>query len=148
MPLNNCSVAKVLLLNILLKGASYAFAPPKINIHPNHDTVSCRSCLCLSVHQNGSEQRSVVRRNKQRLQFIRILPRNSRGNRRLFELQTAVITLHKAMPNGVTSIIDLHLQIHFGDGSYFDFYNNREEFGSKYEKIFYEMIVVGRLRDR
>lgn len=140
------SVIKAIALNTLLTGASFAFVPLNVPLHPSHDAglSSCRPSLCLhtsSKRNPGSDLRSAARRNKQKLKFIRIVPRNARGNRRIFELQTAVTTLYKPMPNGGKSIIDLHSQIHFGDVSYFEFYNKYEEFGSKYNHIFYELIV-------
>ena len=78
---------------------------------------------------------------KENVKYLRIQPRNVRGNRRVFELQTAVTTLSKILPNGDTSTVDLHSQLHFGDDLYFDFYNDEEAFGSNYDNIFYEMIV-------
>lgn len=78
--------------------------------------------------------------NNNNIKYIRIQPRNVRGNRRVFELQTAVTTLSKILPNGETATVDLHSQLHFGDESYFDWYNH-EAFGSKYDTIFYELIV-------
>lgn len=80
-------------------------------------------------------------RTNKNMKYIRIQPRNVRGNRRIFELQTAVATLAKKLPNGETSVIDLHSQLHFGDDSYFNFYNDEEAFGTKYDNIFYELIV-------
>mmetsp|Transcript_16751 Transcript_16751/g.31731 ORF Transcript_16751/g.31731 Transcript_16751/m.31731 type:complete len:555 (+) Transcript_16751:105-1769(+) len=145
MPLNSRgSVIKAIALNFILTGSSYAFAPFQIQLHPTLDlSSSCRSSvLCLASKEHNMPKGRAIRRNKkQKLKFIRIVPRNSRGNRRIFELQTAVTTLYKTLPNGGTSIIDLHSQIHFGDGSYFDFYNSEEDFGSNYDKIFYELIV-------
>jgi len=79
-------------------------------------------------------------KSKNLIKYIRIQPRNARGNRRIFELQTAVITLSKVLSNGETDTIDLHSQLHFGDEPYFDWYNN-EAFRSKYDNIFYELIV-------
>lgn len=74
------------------------------------------------------------------IKYIRIQPRNVRGNRRAFELQTAVTTLSKVLPNGDVSAIDLHAQLHFGDDVYFQLYNE-ENFQSKYDQVFYELIV-------
>lgn len=73
--------------------------------------------------------------NKKNSKYIRIQPRNVRGNRRVFELQTAVTTLSKTLPNGGTATVDLHSQLHFGDDSYFQFYNEKE-FQDKYNQVF------------
>jgi hypothetical protein len=73
--------------------------------------------------------------SKKNAKYIRIQPRNVRGNRRTFELQTAVTTISKTLLNGDTSTIDLHSQLHFGDDSYFKFYNE-DDFQSKYDQIF------------
>ena len=70
------------------------------------------------------------------MKYIRIQPRNTRGNRRTFELQTAVTTLSKTLDNGDISTVDLHSQLHFGDEAYFQFYNDEQFFGSKYDNIF------------
>eukprot|EP00565_Helicotheca_tamesis_P008094 CAMPEP_0185731132 /NCGR_PEP_ID=MMETSP1171-20130828/11955_1 /TAXON_ID=374046 /ORGANISM="Helicotheca tamensis, Strain CCMP826" /LENGTH=567 /DNA_ID=CAMNT_0028400327 /DNA_START=49 /DNA_END=1752 /DNA_ORIENTATION=- len=70
--------------------------------------------------------------------YIRIQPRTYRGNRRKFELQTAVTTFEN-INNGVS--VDLHAQVHFGEPSYFNIYNNDEVFGSKYDRVHYELVV-------
>jgi hypothetical protein len=77
--------------------------------------------------------------DKREQKFLRIRYRNARGSRRILELQTAVVTMSKTLPNGKTSVIDLHSMLHFGDEQYFSFYSNDEYF--KYEKVFYELLV-------
>jgi len=48
--------------------------------------------------------------------------------------------MSKVLPNGETSVVDLHSQLHFGDDLYFDFYN-KDSFQTKYDHVFYELIV-------
>jgi len=74
--------------------------------------------------------------------YIRIQPRMiRRGNRRIFELQTAVVTMTKTriVPSNTTtnigggadkivsSSIDLHSMLHFAEEDYFQFYNQDEQ---------------------
>mmetsp|Transcript_18727 Transcript_18727/g.22954 ORF Transcript_18727/g.22954 Transcript_18727/m.22954 type:complete len:553 (+) Transcript_18727:76-1734(+) len=78
---------------------------------------------------------------KSPLKYIRIKPKSSRNNKsRQFELQPAVATLGKTMDDGTEITIDLHSQLHFGEESYFQFYNN-VAFTNKYDSVFYELIV-------
>mmetsp|Transcript_21358 Transcript_21358/g.31695 ORF Transcript_21358/g.31695 Transcript_21358/m.31695 type:complete len:602 (-) Transcript_21358:220-2025(-) len=78
--------------------------------------------------------------------YIRIQPRTYRGNRRKFELQTAVTTFEKRIQNSEnqnmeTVTVDLHAQVHFGDPSYFNMYNDDAIFSSKYDRVHYELVV-------
>jgi len=40
-----------------------------------------------------------------------------------------------------TSTVDLHAQIHFGDASYYQFFNDENAFNSRYDSVLYELIV-------
>jgi hypothetical protein len=84
-----------------------------------------------TFHQNKTFQSNL----NNKLKYIRINRKKKRGNRDVFELQTAVATLSKDIGNGEMSIIDLHSQLHFGDEEYFSFYN-ADSFDQVYEKVF------------
>ncbi|KAL7542605.1 hypothetical protein ACHAWF_007210 [Thalassiosira exigua] len=61
---------------------------------------------------------------------------------RNYDVQTAVTTFEKpGDPKSTT--VDLHAQIHFGDASYFDYFND-EETGSRYDRVLYELLVEER----
>lgn len=105
-------------------------------ISPFHETSSPRSRPLEAV-----PQRYRIERAQQK--FLRIRPRNARGSRRLLELQTAVVSMVKTLPNGKNSSIDLHSMIHFGDEEYYSYFNNQDEF--KYDNVFYELIVPQKL---
>ncbi len=40
-----------------------------------------------------------------------------------------------------TTTVDLHAQIHFGDASYFGYFNDDAAFSSRYDRILYELVV-------
>jgi len=114
--------------------------------------LSIRSLSTHMEHHGTSSSLNMARRRSSspndsdnKIKYIRIQPRNVRGNRRSFELQTAVTTLSKTtigMDDKMrTNTIDIHSQLHFGDASYFDYYNDEEAFGSNYDYTFYELIV-------
>lgn len=64
-------------------------------------------------------------------------------------MQTAVTSFQKSTNNdivngengGTKSTVDLHAQIHFGDASYYDYFNDDTTFGSKYDRVLYELVV-------
>ena len=75
--------------------------------------------------------------------YIRIQKRG-----RHYDVQTAITTFQKKVDEGhnnnnsATKItVDLHSQIHFGDASYFQYFNNDATFTSQYDRILYELIV-------
>ncbi|GFH49320.1 hypothetical protein CTEN210_05796 [Chaetoceros tenuissimus] len=98
--------------------------------------------MSMSTNKVSKMNRNAMAPIKRKdVKYIRIQPRNARGNRRIFELQTAVATYSKTLPDSDSiSTIDLHSQLHFGDEMYFDYYNT-PEFNSKYDNVFYELIV-------
>jgi len=76
--------------------------------------------------------------------FLRIKPTIKNGKRR-FELQTATQTFEKKIlrSSGIaeTVNVDLHAQVHFGDKDYFAYYNDPNQFSSRYDRVHYELIV-------
>lgn len=59
-----------------------------------------------------------------------------------FLLETSVVTFEKYLPEKKERVtVDLHSQVHFGDSSYFEYYNNRKQFSEKYDRIHFELIV-------
>ena len=78
-------------------------------------------------------------RKKSPIKYLRIKPKRSRNNKqRVFELQTAITTLVRKNNNnnGIEEVIDLHSQLHFGEEEYFQFYNDKNEFGKEYDQVF------------
>ena len=81
--------------------------------------------------------------------YVRILKRG-----RHYDVQTAISTFRKnvaasssdddAVPEIVSAIVDLHAQIHFGDASYYRYYDDDAAFGSRYDRVLYELIVEDR----
>ena len=89
--------------------------------------------------------------------YIRIQKRG-----RHYDIQTAITTFQKIETADSTNTdtinnkqqssaaalkkttVDLHAQIHFGDKSYYEYFNNDETFTSQYDKILYELIVEDR----
>ncbi|KAL7538979.1 hypothetical protein ACHAXR_008948 [Thalassiosira sp. AJA248-18] len=80
--------------------------------------------------------------------YIRIQKRG-----RHYDVQTAITTFKKTT-NGssdnnsinnyndaTTTSVDLHSQIHFGDASYFQYFNDDATFSSRYDEVLYELIV-------
>ncbi len=120
-------------------------------VHPlrsawNGNTDLIRATSMTKLSMKSSSISSGGGRSSNKMKYIRIQPRNVRGNRRIYELQTAVTTLAKTTPStGETSVIDLHSQLHFGDESYFTFYNDDKAFHTQYDHIFYELIVSDKL---
>lgn len=77
--------------------------------------------------------------------YIRIQKRG-----RHYDVQTAITTFQKRSVgsgssnnsnNPPATMVDLHAQIHFGDASYFDYFNNDDTFTNRYERVLYELIV-------
>lgn len=75
--------------------------------------------------------------------YIRIQKRG-----RHYDVQTAITTFQKkgnshdnTRVTTTTDVVDLHSQIHFGDVSYFNYFNDEGQFGSLYDKVLYELIV-------
>jgi hypothetical protein len=100
-----------------------------------HNRMMRRSSILKKESSLFMKSKSGYNGRKTSTKYIRIQPRNVRGNRRSFDLQTAVTTMSKVLPNGETSVVDLHSQLHFGDDLYFDFYN-KDSFQTKYDHVF------------
>lgn len=90
--------------------------------------------------------------------YIRIQKRG-----RHYDIQTAITTFQKVSTDSTnidtidnkqqqsttpvtkkTTTVHLHAQIHFGDKSYYEYFNNDDIFTSQYDKILYELIVEDR----
>ena len=77
--------------------------------------------------------------------YIRIRKRG-----RHYDVQTAITTFRKyAEPPGRAAgspvvTVDLHAQIHFGDASYYRYFDDDDAFGSRYDRVLYELIVEDR----
>ena len=68
---------------------------------------------------------------------------------RHYDVQTAITTFQKSTPGDdagdpSTTTVDLHAQIHFGDASYFQYFND-DAFDSRYDRVLYELITEDRL---
>ena len=75
---------------------------------------------------------------------------------RRYDIQTAIITFQRThtrddddsltynnkstTPSTITTV-DLHAQIHFGDLSYYQYFNDADAFSSRYDNVLYELIV-------
>ena len=81
---------------------------------------------------------SLFTNNKRLGPYIRIQKRG-----RHYDVQTAVTTFRKksSYNNNEKTTVELHSQIHFGDESYFNYFNDEQQFGSLYDKVLYELIV-------
>lgn len=65
---------------------------------------------------------------------------------RHYQIQTAVTTFQRKKScdessTSATTTVDLHAQIHFGDISYYQYFNDYHSFGSQYDNVLYELIV-------
>ncbi|KAL3796282.1 hypothetical protein HJC23_008602 [Cyclotella cryptica] len=71
---------------------------------------------------------------------IRILKRGKH-----YDIQTATTSFRKRLPGGNDAagsrdlVVDLHSQIHFGDASYYEYYNHL--FDDGYDAVLYELLV-------
>ncbi|KAL7469917.1 hypothetical protein ACHAXS_010166 [Conticribra weissflogii] len=101
-----------------------------------------RPSAAISIRQRPSAKNSWLdRRNKNLsaspLPYVRIQKRG-----RHYDVQTAVTTFQKpSAPGEIPISVDLHAQIHFGDDSYFQHFNDPSNFESLYDKVLYELIV-------
>lgn len=87
---------------------------------------------------SGRPQRVPKRASPSR--HIRLRPRSLRGDRRKFDIQTAITTYTKMLPDGSEAKVDLHAQIHVGERSYYDYYSD-PEFEREYDRVHYELVV-------
>jgi len=144
----------VLLITVVITSSAFlplslttvsAFTIPGTQLCSTFLTNNSKNTRCVGGDGGATNRMKMSFENEINLQtptkYIRVQPRNVRGNRRIFELQTAVGTLTKTFPNGEICNVDLHAMLHFGDYDYFHFYNNQQAFGNKYEKVFYELIL-------
>ena len=153
----------LLIIGFITLGSSSAFSPSnQSNGHKSHRVLldplfiaSKTSSSSFGIRQKNS---SSVRAAKTTSgPYIRIQKRG-----RHYDVQTAVTTFQKRSENNnnsrdennnknnthdsnnnrvTTTSVDLHSQIHFGDESYFNYFNDDQHFGSLYDKVLYELIV-------
>mmetsp|Transcript_26330 Transcript_26330/g.77844 ORF Transcript_26330/g.77844 Transcript_26330/m.77844 type:complete len:570 (-) Transcript_26330:299-2008(-) len=71
---------------------------------------------------------------------IRLLPRSLRGDRRKFDVQTAVTSYSKTLPDGSEVTVDLHAQIHVGDRAYYGYYSD-PDFTNQHDRVHFELVV-------
>lgn len=77
--------------------------------------------------------------------YIRIQKRG-----RHYDVQTAITTFRggrSVNDTTTTTTVDLHAQIHFGDASYYNYFND-VAFSSRYDRILYELIVEERFLEQ
>lgn len=77
------------------------------------------------------------------LPYLRIQKRG-----RHYDVQTAVTTFQKAasshdVKGQSKTTVDLHAQVHFGDASYFQYFND-DTFNARYDSVLYELITEDR----
>jgi len=148
------SVVSVVILYVL--SPVHAFTIPTVNrrgITTRSDCVRRSIVNCgektytsraLSLHELSGKSSlakgDISSPSSSSTKYIRIQPRTvQRGNRRIFELQTAVATFSKTqvVPNNnnntsassqiISSSIDLHSMLHFAEQQYFQFYNDGQQ---------------------
>jgi len=119
------------------------------------DDIPSKRIADLNSQNNNSQLSSRTSNNNP---YIRIQKRG-----RHYDIQTAITTFQKitttdstntdivnkqqqssAAATKKTTTVDLHAQIHFGDKSYYEYFNNDDIFTSQYDKILYELIVEDR----
>mmetsp|Transcript_6349 Transcript_6349/g.11591 ORF Transcript_6349/g.11591 Transcript_6349/m.11591 type:complete len:610 (-) Transcript_6349:93-1922(-) len=122
------------------------------------DSVSGSSSSSEGIHEKKSRSKSSSSPlGPSSLPYIRIQKRG-----RHYDVQTAITTFQKSVSSGGGSnsddsignnptkktAVDLHAQIHFGDASYFQYFNDDTTFASHYDKILYELIVEDKFLSR
>lgn len=134
----------ILIAGFIVSSGSAFCCPRRSNNNCHGDVVGQ---LLFSASENNSDDvkksslSSSFRTSKKTGPYIRIQKRG-----RHYDVQTAVTTFQKKLHNGdqntvTTTTVDLHSQIHFGDASYFNYFNDDEQFGSLYDNVLYELIV-------
>ncbi len=103
----------------------------------------------LSSMKHDTE--GTITRPSRHMKYVRVQPRTTRGNRRVFELQTAVTSFYRqnnpnnnsnnSNNNNNSVQVDLHAQLHLADESYYQYYNDHNTFTSNYQNVFYELVV-------
>ena len=116
-------------LAFLLVGVTSAYVPcPRgpIRSTPRRDTF-----LCASINDNSPSNQA----------HIRILKRGKH-----YDIQTSTTSFRKRLLPGDSdgdkhrvTVVDLHSQIHFGEASYYEYYNHL--FDHDYDVVLYELLV-------
>jgi len=103
-----------------------------------------------SVTSSSLSSSSVTNREANRFTRICSLPRQN-----AYELQTKVRRYRRVEEDGSVTTVDLHAMVHYGDASYFEYYNSmsngndddegKEEKEEGYDYVLYELIVSDEL---
>mmetsp|Transcript_12430 Transcript_12430/g.30386 ORF Transcript_12430/g.30386 Transcript_12430/m.30386 type:complete len:648 (-) Transcript_12430:114-2057(-) len=126
-----------------------AYYPPSVRLYRGHSGGSRRSggVSMAAVSSPSSSPHSDHHDGP----YVRIQKRG-----RHYDVQTAVTTFRRrrrrntiaeegggagSTENDCDLTVDLHAQIHFGDASYFEYFNDDTEFGGRYDAVLYELIV-------
>ncbi len=134
----------ILIAGFLLSRSS-AFSSPRRSSSRGAGPLSSSSSESYSsiddvATPNTKSRGSLFTNNKTLGPYIRIQKRG-----RHYDVQTAVTTFRKKSGSANNSkdktTVELHSQIHFGDESYFNYFNDERQFGSLYDKVLYELIV-------
>ena len=102
---------------------------------------------CDLADEGGCHIRNDVNINNNIGPYIRIQKRG-----RHYDVQTAITTFRSGRSANdttttTTTTVDLHAQIHFADESYYDYFND-VAFGSRYDRVLYELIVDERFLEQ
>jgi hypothetical protein len=149
----------LILTGFIISSGGSAFCSPRRSNNNNNNCRADQLLLFFSASENNSNEvtkkstpsslstRTTDVGHRFRRPYIRIQKRG-----RNYDVQTAVTTFQKKCCNNnnnngddettvTTTTVDLHSQIHFGDASYFNYFNDDEQFGSLYDNVLYELIV-------
>jgi hypothetical protein len=140
------NMTKCVLLMLILDLSLVAGLVPTGKIGSNAKRSFSLTAPSAALHGTASDNNNQQNKNPQRRRtaapkrsYVRLLPRTARGNRRMFELQTAVTTMERTT-NNQKQTMELHAQIHFGEEDYFAHYNS-PEFMSRFNSVYYELLV-------
>ena len=105
---------------------------------------------CDLADEGGCHIRNDVNINNNIGPYMRIQKRG-----RHYDVQTAITTFRSGRSANdtttttttTTTTVDLHAQIHFADESYYDYFND-VAFGSRYDRVLYELIVDERFLEQ
>lgn len=112
----------------------------RVRLAPGRRSPAAMSGASLRMASNPLEPQRIPKRASPS-RHIRLRPRALRGDRRKFDVETAVTTYAKILPDGSEVTVDLHAQIHVGEGSYFGYYSDPELFTGRYDRVHYELVV-------
>lgn len=144
--MTSVSRSTLILITGFLVSSSSAFSSPRLSNNcrggagPLSSSENYSSIDDVTAPSKKSKGSLLVTNNNKTLgPYIRIQKRG-----RHYDVQTAVTTFRKKSStnnNKEKTTVELHSQIHFGDESYFNYFNDERQFGSLYDKVLYELIV-------